>query len=93
MADLNTAQKAPVTVTTAAGAAVPLNAVTVSVDAGGAISWAAGPRPDGTPSIYVVGEHEGTGTLTVQYGNQTGTLTVSVAEAPLSLVLGTPEPK
>jgi hypothetical protein len=42
---------------------------------------------------YVVADAAGSGTIEVTAGGQTGTITVAVSAAPLTVILGTPEPK
>jgi hypothetical protein len=87
MADPNTAQKAQLTVTDSNGADLLTN-VNLSVN------------PAGIVDLQIQGDHYfafgiavGTATITATFLGSSGTLEVSVTEAPLTLTLGPAVPK
>ena len=90
MATINTAQKAPLTIVTAAGAPVGPLAAVLTV-AGTAVTVENQGFGDGTN--YVIGQEVGTATVTATYQGQTGTLEVIVTAAPLAMTLGDPVAK
>lgn len=90
MADLNTAQKAPLLVTTAAGVVVRAGNQTNTI-AGTAIRIVNENGADGTN--FIVADEPGTATITTSYSGQTGSLVVTVTAAPLVLTMGAPVAK
>ena len=89
MAALNTQQKAPVAITDFVGQPVPAVGIVVALDPPtGVLSWGA---PDGV--LWLTAIAPGTCTVTVTKAGSTGSLDVTVTAAPLTLTLGTPEPK
>ena len=89
MAALNTQQKAPVIITDFIGQPVPASGLVVALDPPtGVVSWGA---PDGV--LWLTAIAAGACTVTVTKAGSTGTLEVTVTAAPLTLTLGTPEPK
>lgn len=88
MSDLTTAQRAPILVD---GSALPSgNSVTSSDSA--VVTPANVTTPEGS-KVYAVANAPGTAVITVTVGGRSGTLAVSVTEAPLTITLGAPEPK
>ena len=84
-ATLTTSQKAPLVVTTEAGVEIDANHRSVSIE-GTAVTIDTG-------GVYVYGTEPGTATVTVSSAGQIGVLEVLVTAAPLTVTLGTPEPK
>jgi hypothetical protein len=91
MADLNTAQRAPLTVTTSTGAVVPPAVWNAGIDPAGIVHIEN--EGGGEGQNYLVADNAGTALVTVTYAGQTGSLEVTVEAGPLTLTLGTPEPK
>lgn len=91
MATLTTSQKAPLVVTTEAGATVRPAAQTIEIAGDSCVHIANTGGGDGTN--YVVADAPGTATLTVSSDGQLGTLEVVVTPAPLSVALGVPVAK
>lgn len=87
---LTTAEKAELLVTQAGASVYP---ATVVDSPTGIVAFAVVTDTAGVNHFYVEGVAVGTTTLTATYGGSTGTLDVTVTEAPLTLTLGTPEPK
>lgn len=89
MADLTTAQKAKLITTTADGGWVDPAArtYTLSADAPFHIHPVANDHP------YVVADAPGSGTIDVTANGQTGSITVTITAAPLTVILGPAEPK
>lgn len=87
MADLNTAQRVPFAVTNPDGSPTTVDGTSCS---GTAFTDF---HDTTTGQRYIVGLTAGAGTLTVWKGARTGTLEVTVEDAPLVVTIGTPEPK
>jgi hypothetical protein len=91
VAALTTSQKAPLTVTTESGTLVASVNRTFTLSSGAPFHIQNVGGGEGTD--YVVADSVGTGTVTVSFAGQTGSLELDIAEAPLLVGLGAPEAK
>lgn len=91
MAALTTAEKAPLLVETSTGVTVTPGARTYTIPEGAPfhIQNVGG----GEGSDFVVADAPGSETILVSFDGQSGSLEVTVSAAPLTVTLGTPEPK
>ena len=86
MAELNTAQKAPIIVTQVDGTPAPINSSGVDDPAIGSIQQVG-------PDTFLVANGVGSANLHINSGVQTGVLPFTVTAAPLVITLGAPVPK
>ena len=91
MATLTTSQKAPLIVTTEAG--TPLQPDQQTVELGDDTCVHLANVGGGQGVNYIVADAAGSATVTVTSAGQIGTLDVTVTPAPLTVGLGSPEPK
>jgi hypothetical protein len=88
MADLNTAQKAPLIITDFYGNPLSATGSTITTDTPGVVQSG---NINGT--YWLTALAPGDVIVTVSKGGTSGSLPVHVTAAPLTLTLGTPEPK
>lgn len=89
MADLTTAQKAPLIITDSNGTDIGVPAVLTSDNP--AVATFTG--NEGDEHVFIIANSAGQATFTATEAGMTGTLTVTVEDAPLTMTLGAPEAK